>query len=211
MIRYISAADLPLFPKLRDTMFRDRADQFRARLGWDVTVDDTGAERDEYDREMPLYVIWENPDGSHGGSMRILPTTGPTMLNDHFVHLLQGRPIRNDKIWECTRFCLARGATPKVSGALLLAGVELGLGHDLTFSIGIFDARMVRIYGRLGWEPMILGTDGDGRDAISVGLWHFSDAVAYGIAERADISRAQSRMWYHTAFEPRVAALARSA
>ena len=211
MIRYISAADLPMFPKLRDTMFRDRADQFRTRLGWEVTVDDTGAERDEYDREMPLYIIWENEDGSHGGSMRVLPTNGPTMVNDHFSHLLQDRPIRNEKIWECTRFCLARGAAPKVSGALLLAGLELGLGHDLTFSIGVFDARMVRIYGRLGWEPMILGTDGTGRDAISVGLWHFSDAAAYKVAERSGFSRAQSRMWYAKAFEPFQARLARTA
>ena len=211
MIRYISAIDLPLYPRLRDTMFRDRADQFRTRLGWDVTIDETGAERDEYDRETPLYVIWENEDGTHGGSMRVLPTSGPTMINDHFVHLLQNRPIRNDKIWECTRFCLARGAAPQVSGALLLAGLELGFGHDLTFSVGIFDARMVRIYGRLGWEPMVMASEGEGRDRVSVGLWHFSEEAANRVAERAGISRAQSRAWYDAAFEPREAQLARIA
>ena len=37
MIRFIPATDLPLYPRLRDTMFRARADQFRTRLGWDVT------------------------------------------------------------------------------------------------------------------------------------------------------------------------------
>ncbi|MEM1363471.1 MAG: acyl-homoserine-lactone synthase [Pseudomonadota bacterium] len=202
MIRYIAARDLPRFAKLHETMFRDRADQFRTRLGWEVSVDSvTGEERDDYDDLNPIYVIWENEDGSHGGSMRILPTTGPTMVNDHFVHLLQGRPIRNDKIWECTRFCLSRGAAPHVSAALLLAGIEFGLGHDLTFSIGVFDARMVRIYGRLGWEPMIMSTEGVGRDAISVGLWSFSESTANKVAERSRIPRAQSRMWYHRVFD----------
>ena len=34
MIRYIKANDLNQYPRLRDSMFRDRADQFHTRLGW---------------------------------------------------------------------------------------------------------------------------------------------------------------------------------
>ena len=70
MLRYVYADQIDKFPKLRDTMFRDRADQFQTRLGWDVAVADNGYEKDEYDELNPLYVIWEMPDGSHGGSMR---------------------------------------------------------------------------------------------------------------------------------------------
>ena len=77
MIRYLYADELHNFPKLSQTMFEDRADQFKTRLDWDVLVDERGRERDEYDDLNPLYVIWEQPDGSHGGSMRFLPTTGP--------------------------------------------------------------------------------------------------------------------------------------
>ena len=110
MIRYIYGNDLHKFPKLARTMFLDRADQFKTRLGWDVTVDDRGFERDAYDDENPLYVIWENRDGSHGGSMRLLPTVGRTMVNDHFIHLTDGVRIESPLIWECTRFCLSRGA-----------------------------------------------------------------------------------------------------
>ena len=49
MIRYIYADQLDAFPLLKRSMFRDRADQFKTRLGWDVHVDANGEERDEYD------------------------------------------------------------------------------------------------------------------------------------------------------------------
>jgi len=54
--------------------------QFKERLKWDVTVSEEGFETDEYDEMNPLYMIYEMPDGSHGGSMRNLPTTGDTMI-----------------------------------------------------------------------------------------------------------------------------------
>jgi N-acyl-L-homoserine lactone synthetase len=37
-----------------------------------------GQERDRYDDLNPLYVIWQEHDGRHAGSMRFLPTTGRT-------------------------------------------------------------------------------------------------------------------------------------
>lgn len=42
MLRYIYGTDLHTCPALRDAMFRDRADQFKTRLGWEVSVDATG-------------------------------------------------------------------------------------------------------------------------------------------------------------------------
>jgi acyl homoserine lactone synthase len=196
MLRYLFANELNEFPLLRDSMFRDRADQFHTRLGWNVQLTEEGEERDQ-DALDPLYVIWEEPDGRHGGSMRFLPTTGRTMINEHFRMLLEDRPLANPKIWECTRFCLARDAAPNVSAALMLGGAEIGLGFDLSFSVGVFDARMVRIYRRLGWSPMVLGTVGEGRDAISAGLWNFSEARAHSLCEKAGIPRALSRLWFH--------------
>lgn len=197
MLRYLYASELAAEPLLRDSMFRDRADQFHSRLGWEVTIDERGEERDEYDSLNPLYVIWQQPDGTHGGSMRFVPTTGPNMVSDHFRSLVPGRPISNDQIWECTRFCLSRGAAPQVSAALMLGGAEVGLNNGLTFSIGVFDARMIRIYRRLGWAPTVLGSMGEGRDAISAGLWSFSEEIAQHLAAKAGIPRAQSRLWYH--------------
>ena len=92
MLRYVTGQDLVKYPKLRATMLRDRAAQFSDRLGWAVAVDDAGFEQDQYDALNPLYVIWQRPDGCHGGSMRFLPTTGRCMVNEHFLHLNKGAP-----------------------------------------------------------------------------------------------------------------------
>lgn len=199
MLRYIHADQLHRHPKLADSMFRDRADQFAHRLKWDVTVQ--GAyERDEYDDLNPLYVIWETSEGRHGGSMRFLPTTGQTMVNDHFTDLTDGVKIVSPFIWETTRFCLAPGAPNTVSAALMLGGLELGLGSGLSHAIGVFDARMVRIYRRMGWGPTVLGRSGNGRDAISVGLWDFHPRYRSRLLARAGLSAEVSRYWYDRAF-----------
>ncbi|WP_424965094.1 MULTISPECIES: acyl-homoserine-lactone synthase [unclassified Dinoroseobacter] len=206
MIRFIYADQLNAYPRLRDTMFRDRAEQFSVRLKWDVTVDANGFERDEYDAVNPIYVIYELPDGTHGGSMRILPTTGPTMINDHFLHLTDGVAIQSPLIWECTRFCLSPRADSKVAGALMLAGAEFGVASGLTHSVGVFDARMTLVYRRLGWIPEILGQEGEGRSAVAVGLWPMEADLRERLAARIGISREISCHWYERAFGPSLAA-----
>ena len=203
MIRYIYADSLDQFPALADTMFADRAAQFRDRLNWDVQLDDNGHERDQYDAMNPLYVILASPDGSHGGSMRFLPTTAATMVNDHFLHLTNSVRIASPLVWECTRFCLSPrnpASAHESSAKLLLAGCELGLRFGLHHAVGVFDARMVRIYQRLGWRPDILGTSGAGRDAISVGLWAFSPQARSKVAERAGIDPSEPARWFDGSF-----------
>ena len=200
MLRYIHANDLNSFPKLEHTMFRDRADQFRTRLGWDVRVDDSGEERDQYDALNPLYVIWEMPDGSHGGSMRFLPTTGRVMVNEVFGHLTGGAPICSPLIWECTRFCLSRDAGRHVAGALMLGGGEIMRNFSISHFVGVFDRRMVRIYRALGSSPEVLGTEGSGRDQINVGLWAFSRENYAVVADRCDIAPELSQRWFDQSF-----------
>ena len=85
MIKYVLGTDLILHPELYSSMFKDRASQFSERLGWNVQVDKNGFERDPYDRLNPIYVVIEDAVGRHAGSMRLLPTTGRTMINDHFT------------------------------------------------------------------------------------------------------------------------------
>lgn len=205
MLRYIYADQLSRHKKLAQSMFRDRADQFKTRLGWEVSVDEQGFERDEYDAMNPLYVIWEMPDGTHGGSMRFLPTTERTMVNDHFTHLMGGGTITSPLIWECTRFCLNREAPSRVAAALMLGGGEIMSGFGVKHFVGVFDARMVRIYRMIGSSPEVLGSEGKGRDAISIGLWEFAPEAQAKVALRAGVSPELSRLWFDRAFGREVA------
>lgn len=200
MIRYLYADQLHQHPKLRDTMFRDRADQFKTRLGWDVSIDENGFETDQYDALNPLYVIWENTDGTHGGSMRFLPTTGRTMINEHFTDILGGGTLVSPLIWECTRFCLSRNADSRVAAALMLAGGEIMKGFGVAHFAGVFDARMVRIYRLIGSSPEVLGSTGSGRDQISVGLWEFTEEAQAKISAKANVPLELSRHWFERAF-----------
>ena len=203
MIKYIYGDALNAFPKLRDSMFRDRAYQFKERLGWDVNVSEEGFEMDEYDDLNPLYMIYELPDGTHGGSMRNLPTTSNTMINDHFLELTDGVEISSPLIWETTRFCLSPRVgklANRVAASVCLAGCEAGIRWALDSSVGVFDARMVHIYKRLGWEPEILGTSGSGKEAISAGLWALDEASKASICAKSGIAAAEVEAWFDASF-----------
>jgi len=203
MIRFVFANELNRCPTLARSMFRDRAVQFRDRLKWDVSVDGDGQERDQHDAVNPLYLIWENADGSHGASMRVLPTIGRTMADEIFDSLAEGAVVRGPYIWECTRFCIAPespATAQRLAGALMLAGQELGLRFGLEKSVGVYDARMTRIYRRIGWAPEKVGETGTGRNRICLGLWSFGHQLRDTIAERAGLDPSLARMWFDASF-----------
>lgn len=206
MLRYVYADELNRFPILRDTMFRHRAEQFKNRLGWSVTIDENGFERDEYDDMNPLYVIWETANGTHGGSMRFLPTTGSTMVNDHFLHLTDGVEIKSGLIWECTRFCLAPDADRRVTARLVLGAAEVMWNFSLSHFVGVFDPRMERIYRMLGVNPEVVGRKGEGDEAIGVGLWEFQEEARPRVEARAGVTQAQSSAWFRLAFDAKFTA-----
>lgn len=196
MLRYIYGNELGEYPDLKKEMHQHRAIQFKHRLQWDVDVDAEGCEFDEYDDLNALYVIWETPIGRHGGSMRFLPTTGKTMVRDHFSHASDTQ-ISSPFIWECTRFCLAPNASGQVAAALMLAGGELITGFGLTHLLGVFDARMTRIYKMIGASPEILGSDGSGPSKISVGLWPYREIDHLRVVKRSGISAELSKAWFN--------------
>lgn len=70
----------------------------------------------------------------------------------------------------------------------------------LTHLLGVFDPRMVRIYGMIGASPEVLGSMGEGRDKISVGLWPFRPADRVKVLQRAGLSSEISEHWFARSF-----------
>jgi acyl homoserine lactone synthase len=141
-------------------MFRLRRRVFLDRLGWTVSV--TGdLELDVYDALNPTYLLLVSPHREVVGCVRLLPTTGPTMLADTFPQLLTGqRPPRNNRILESSRFCvdtkfdhqLARNGLHRATFMLFAAMIEsLGL-LDADCIVTVTDIRMERILRRAGWS-----------------------------------------------------------
>jgi len=202
MIYFKYGDELNGFNYLKHSMFKDRAEQFSTRLGWAVSVDSNGEERDEYDWLNPLYVIVTNPDGSHAGSMRFLPTVNRTMVNEHFLHLTSGAEIRSPLIWECTRFCVSQSAGKLTAAKLMAAGGKIMFEYSLKHFIGVFDQRMERVYRMIGSSPIVLGREAVGCERTSVGLWEF-DKISYcKLLKKANVTSIEMELfWVNSAID----------
>jgi acyl homoserine lactone synthase len=174
MINYLTGTDLWLSPDLARTMFTDRATQFSKRLGWPVSVDKHGYERDQYDQVNPIYVIVADDHGRHAGSMRLLPTTGATMINDVFASSLDDGPISDPSVWECTRFCLSPAAEPRSAAKLFASAGRLMQEFDVQSLVAVFDRSMLRKYRISGIPPEILGAGDVAGASVMTGRWQFS-------------------------------------
>jgi acyl homoserine lactone synthase len=145
-------------------MFRLRCRVFKQRLDWAVEIHGD-QEIDRFDQLRPYYMLLRSA-ARLAGSVRFLPTTGPTMLSDIFADLLDGVPAPTSQtIWESSRFALdlpdsasrrRAGLAPETY--MLFAGmIEFGLLLHLTKIVTVTDVRMERILRRAGWPLQRLG------------------------------------------------------
>jgi acyl homoserine lactone synthase len=162
-------------------MFALRAKIFAEKLGWEVKTAD-GRERDRYDDFNPLYLLYTDPCREEViGSLRLMPTTGPTLLHDVFGETIPaGAYFASPNIWECTRFCVdedrvSSEEATRISGLLMLAICELGLKSGIEMVVANFDPVMIRMYRRIGCEVDVLGrTDAIGRRPVCLGAFAIS-------------------------------------
>ena len=194
MFTLVYGDDLFEFPQLANQMFRDRRSQFADDYGWELNVDDLGREIDEYDLMNPLYLILRDAEGRHLGSTRLMPTTGPTMIADHFADLTDGVQIESSTIWECTRFFIADRGQDSVrnAAAIMWAGCQLALRSGVEFYVGITAAHMARVFAACGWPAEIIGERKDEKDGHLVAcLWEVNEALSEKLARRARIDAGQ--------------------
>ena len=196
MIHFFYGDKLLTRPELAHSMFKDRAEQFHRRLGWDVFVDRFGEERDEYDELNPLYVIVSDQNGLHEASMRLLPTVGQTMVHDHFLDLTDDVKIQSPVIWECTRFCVSPTARLNAATKLMAAGGKLMEEFFIEHFVGVFDRKMLAIYRRTGSSPTVVGWSEGDRARVGVGLWQFKSDEYFKLLSKCGLSQMEMELWF---------------
>lgn len=196
MIYFLYGSALASEPVLAHSMFLDRGAQFKTRLGWEVIVNEFGEEQDEYDLLNPLYVIVADDSGRHEASMRLLPTTGQNMVNDHFLDIAGGVSINSPIVWECTRFCTSPGARPNSAAKLMTAGGKVMQELCIEHFVGVFDHKMLPVYRLIGSVPTVLGWSQGGTNKIGVGLWKYCADNYKRLLNRSGLSAVEIELFF---------------
>ena len=174
MILTLSRSALLERRDLLDQMHRGRRDVFHSRMGWSVRVRDEW-EIDGYDEAAEPTYLLKVRDGILEGSLRLLPTTGPNMLANEFLGVFgPALLISENDTWECTRFCVhPSGAGPerRTSAELLIGLCRFCLAEGIAFIVGVYERKMERIYGRIGWTPQELACSTSADPALIAGRW----------------------------------------
>jgi acyl homoserine lactone synthase len=175
MIRLITATFHESFGEDLAEMHRLRHRVFKDRLDWAVAVRGD-QETDRFDALQPHYLLLCSR-GRLAGSVRFLPTTGPTMLSEIFADLLDGAPApASPSIWESSRFALEvaepmetrRAGLARETYALFAGMIEFGLFLRLAQIVTVTDVRMERILRRAGWPLKRLGVPRQIGSAIAI-------------------------------------------
>ena len=180
-------------------MFQTRKRVFFDTLHWDVGVEGD-REVDAYDDLNPVYLVWcDKARSRHYGSIRLMPTTGPTLLHDVFGRTFpDAAALTAPGIWEGTRMCLDERAlrhdypdmpTGRAFSVLLVALCEFALAHNIHTLISNYEPHFKRIYTRAGARVHELGrADGFGRYPVCCGAFEVSSEVLTGMRARLGLS-----------------------
>ncbi len=198
MIQLITPSSYGQFSDTLVEMHRLRHRVFKLRMAWDVQTSGD-MEIDGFDALHPNYLIQVSESGLVHGSVRLLPTLGPTMLRDAFPELLKGQPApATPLIWESSRFAIDVAAdAPKGDRGItraayeLFAGmVEFGLSRQLTDIVTVTDVRMERILRRAGWPLRRIGDPfAIGNTLALAGYLDISRETLARLRKAADFSR----------------------
>ncbi|WCA62354.1 acyl-homoserine-lactone synthase (plasmid) [Agrobacterium tumefaciens] len=146
-------------------MHRLRATVFGGRLAWDVSIT-AGEERDQYDDCRPTYLLAIADGGKVAGCVRLLPASGPTMLEQTFPQLLDAGSLRpHSGMVESSRFCVDTSLISRreasqlhLATLTLFAGIiEWSMASGYSEIVTATDLRFERILKRARWPMQRLG------------------------------------------------------
>lgn len=142
-------------------MFRERKRVFIDLLGWDVPVLADSFEVDQFDGVQTTYLVLARQDGTHLGSMRLLPSDQPNILASIFPYLCEAEPPLDPNIWEISRFCLSRDLRAHdrrvVRNQLITTAVCFALDNGIKAFCCVADMGWLSQILSFGWKCAPLG------------------------------------------------------
>ncbi|MEO7179037.1 MAG: acyl-homoserine-lactone synthase, partial [Allosphingosinicella sp.] len=84
-------------------MHHDRKQVFVDRLGWRLPAKGSWLEVDQFDDDYAIYLLARSLEGRHQGSVRLLPSSRPHMLDTLFSQLCPAGVPSGDDCWEISR------------------------------------------------------------------------------------------------------------
>jgi N-acyl-L-homoserine lactone synthetase len=142
------------------TMFAARKQVFVDLLRWDLPVLDGRFEVDQFDDGHAVYLILLDNARRHLASVRLLPTTRPSLLDALFPQLCEADLVRGPAVWEITRLCLSRGLRAperrRARDELAVALARYALAHGITTYTGVAELGWLKQICTFGWlcEPL---------------------------------------------------------
>ena len=198
MVHIVKTENIGEFSSQITQMHRLRHKTFADRLQWEVQTSGD-MEMDVYDAMAPTYLLKLSDRGDVRGCLRLLPTTGPYMLEEVFPVLLGGRPAPKDpRILEISRFavdpdCRADARAAGIAATtheLFLGFIEYGLETGLTDLVAVVDDRMEVIVKRAGLCWSRLGpVHRIGRAESVAGLIEVSEQALQRLRDRSGITQ----------------------
>lgn len=146
-------------------MHRLRARVFRERMGWDVQIDGSGLEVDQFDLPDAIYLLACDHKDRVVGNWRLLPTTGPTMIRDVWPDFLASCPMPSDPlVWEASRFAVnmieqvpdesSLAMVGRITAEMFCALTEMAMYCGIREIYTLYDMRIARLLKRLDCEPV---------------------------------------------------------
>ncbi len=146
---------------LHATMFEDRRRLFVELMGWDIPVSPDGHEIDQFDGPDAVYLVAGDEEGAHAGSVRLLGTDRPHLLDTLFPMLVEADLPRGPGICEITRLCLPTryGADERlrVRNLMHTALVDYCLATGIRTLTGVVRPAFRTQVLAMGWDASVLG------------------------------------------------------
>jgi N-acyl-L-homoserine lactone synthetase len=134
-------------------MYHHRKRVFVDQLGWQLPAAGSWLEVDEFDHDFAVYLLARDAeDGSHLGSVRLLPSTQLHMLATTFASLCpDGAPVGDD-CWEISRLV----TNPLKAGGAMSIRVHRMLATGLAEFAELNGVRRYTLVTELGRVPALL-------------------------------------------------------